>query len=621
MATLPTASGGDSIEPRLEVARRELLDLGLRNALLNYRPLRSRGAVIVDESPVELFRLLVTQERKLSFLPTPEPTAQTELALPQPELPPPDAASVPTRHSDQRLQTPYPSDQLQARLLATYYAARTFVEEQGVNILYLALGLLEWFEADSSQEPRRAPLVLVPVELERADARQRFQLRYTGEELGENLSLRAKLEADFRVSAPALPELEDFDIAAYFDAWTTAIDGLDRWQVDRTAVALGFFSFGKFLMFRDLAVTAWPAHAQPGRHPILRALLSDSGFQQPQSDVADDAFLDSAAPTAGQQHVVDADSSQTLTMLDVKAGRNLVVQGPPGTGKSQTITNIIAEAIGSGQTVLFVAEKMAALEVVKRRLDGVGLGDACLELHSHKINKRSVLAELQRTLNLGRPRVEHAESELATLEADRARLNAYAEAVNTPVGASGLTPYAAYGELLSTRNDPASATWPRCELPGMADWPAADANRRLAILQELQARVARMGVPVEHPFWGLRRTMLLPTEPGRIRDALDAARVSYAPLLAAATALAGALGLAVPVAPVTNVQLAGAAQRVLTAPDLTDVALDAPDWRRNHTDIEALLAAGARASELRKKHAETLLPAAWSRMSSRFAPR
>jgi hypothetical protein len=197
MAALP-AVGGESIEPRLEIARRELLDLGLRNSLLNYRPLRSRGVTVVDESPIELFRLLVTQERKLSFLPAPEPSPQNALALPQPELEAPvlDPAApvIPANHTDARLQTPYPSEQLQARLLATHYAARTFVEEQGVNILYLALGMLEWFEADAAQEPRRAPLMLVPVELERADARQRFQLRYTGEEIGENLSMRANLE-------------------------------------------------------------------------------------------------------------------------------------------------------------------------------------------------------------------------------------------------------------------------------------------------------------------------------------------------------------------------------------------------------------------------------------------
>ena len=128
---------------------------------------------------------------------------------------------------------------------------------------------------------------------------------------------------------------------------------------------------------------------------------------------------------------MDADGSQTLALVDVNNGSNLVVQGPPGTGKSQTITNMIAEAIGRGRTVLFVSEKMAALEVVKRRLDSVGLGDACLELHSHKTTKKAVLEDLQRTLELGQPRLGQIEADLDTLSHLRDLLNAYCEAVNT----------------------------------------------------------------------------------------------------------------------------------------------------------------------------------------------
>ena len=140
-------------------------------------------------------------------------------------------------------------------------------------------------------------------------------------------------------------------------------------------MVLGFFSFSKFLMYRDLDVNIWPDSSKPTEHPIIGALLHE-GFDELAPTISSDDHLDQHLMVKDVNHVVDADGSQTLALVDVNNGRNLVVQGPPGTGKSQTITNMIAEAIGQGRTALFVSEKMAALEVVKRRLDNVGLGDA-----------------------------------------------------------------------------------------------------------------------------------------------------------------------------------------------------------------------------------------------------
>ena len=177
---------------------------------------------------------------------------------------------------------------------------------------------------------------------------------------------------------------------------------------------------------------------------MVSALL-DAGFDEPAPQISSDDNLDQILAPQEVHHVVDADSSQVLALLDVNQGRNLVVQGPPGTGKSQTITNMIAEALGAGRTVLFVSEKMAALEVVKRRLDAIGLGDACLELHSNKTAKKAVLDELARTLDLGRPLLADIEADFDELARLRDRLNAYCDAVNTPVGESGVSPYRAQG--------------------------------------------------------------------------------------------------------------------------------------------------------------------------------
>ena len=391
------------IAERLEVARRELLDLGMRNPLLNYRLLRARGLEIVDEIPAQVFRLLVQEARAMAFFPRMDEEEDELTAQPQ-EI---TATETPAeRHTDRRLQTDVSSDEVQSRLLATYYAANSFVQEQGVNILYLALGMLTWYEADSSKEPRRAPLLLVPVELTRSNVRERFRLSYTGEEPGENLSLIEKAKSDFRIDMPSLPDIEiesgDIDVDGYLQRVEEAVKEMPRWSVDKNSIVLGLFSFSKFLMFRDLDVETWPEDEQPSAHPIISALL-DQGFSEPEPRLDADDDLDERLRPLTVRHVLDADGSQTLAIVDVDQGRNLVVQGPPGTGKSQTIANRIAQAIGQKRTVLFVSEKMADLEVVKRRLDSVGLGAACLELHSNKSTKTAVLDELKRTLDWAVP--------------------------------------------------------------------------------------------------------------------------------------------------------------------------------------------------------------------------
>src|SRR5262249_50736810 len=157
-------------------------------------------------------------------------------------------------------------------------------------------------------------------------------------------------------------------------------------------------------------------------HPLIKPLLS-GGFGQSRELIPEDANVDEHIQPVDMTHIVDSDSSQTIAVHEVRNGRDIVIQGPPGTGKSQTIANVIAAAIADGKTVLFVAEKMAALEVVKRRLDNAGVGDSCLELHSNKANKRALLEELRRTWDLGSPRGDYAHSLNSRLTEARDELN------------------------------------------------------------------------------------------------------------------------------------------------------------------------------------------------------
>lgn len=202
-----------------------------------------------------------------------------------------------------------------------------------------------------------------------------------------------------------------------------------------------------------------------------------------------------------------------LALLAVHEGRNLVIQGPPGTGKSQTIANLLAEAIGAGKKVLFVAEKMAALEVVKRRLDALGLGPACLELHSHKANKKALHEELRRTLSLGRPAAAPAlDDQMAQLPRLREQLNAYALAANSPLGRSRRTAQQVAGGLLSLREEVGAEPLPRLPFPDLPNWTDADAIRAEAAAARLQATLQRTGAPPQLLFWGSNLTVLLPAD-------------------------------------------------------------------------------------------------------------
>ena len=175
------------VASQLDTARKGLLDLGLRNnQLLNYHLLRTRGLEVVHELPEEIFRILVQEGRTMSFLPGADDGESADLAQPEGYEPSQSA----DRHTDTRLQTALSSSALQSRLLATRHLANTFIQEQGVNTLFLALGMVTWYESESSQEVRRCPLILIPVELHRTDVRDRFHLRYSGEEIGGTCPLR-----------------------------------------------------------------------------------------------------------------------------------------------------------------------------------------------------------------------------------------------------------------------------------------------------------------------------------------------------------------------------------------------------------------------------------------------
>ncbi|QDV34542.1 DUF3320 domain-containing protein [Tautonia plasticadhaerens] len=599
------------IADRLDADRLALLDLSLRNPLLNYRP-RRRGLTIVGESPAEVVRILVREGKRMAFDPAPDrpgPEDEGESSHGEPpngglELPPADP-------TDLNLQTDVPADQLQDRLLAIDAAARGSVEELGVNTLFLALGMLRWSEERNGRSVL-APLILLPVALGRSNARDRFRARYTGEDFGTNLSLAERLRAGFGIELPEIPGADDLDPVSYFDAVDAAVSGEKGWKVDREAAALGFFSFSRLLMYRDLDATRWPEGSGPSSHPVLSGLLGE-GLDEGEPTIGDEEHLDARLGPLDVRPVLDADGSQMLALVDASKGRTLVIQGPPGTGKSQTIANLIAEAVGRGRSVLFVAEKAAALEVVHRRLDAVGLGAACLELHSNRTRKRDVLDELRRTLQLGRPRTGAAEDDAKVLGDLRGRLNTFAGAVNTPVGSSGVSPHEAAGILLRERDALGEAVPPPIDVPGMADWSAPEFRERELMVEQLRARLADLRLPPDHPMLRSSRSLWTPSDRSELSRRAGAARRATEDLRSAAAALAESLGVPAPI------DLAGAeamAEAVRPLPGggiPVDLPLDDPAWDDRGRDLDDLLAAGSAFASLHASYDPVLLPEAWDR--------
>jgi Protein of unknown function (DUF4011)/AAA domain len=603
---------------RIQNTRRELLDLSARNRLISTPRASFQGKKIdiVDERSEEVFRLLVRERKSMSFLSGIEESANGTVdeagssLLAQPDEPS-TGDRTPARHVDLRWQTRLGSERLQSRLLSVYYDALTYEQEQGVSILYLAMGFLKWYESPASDKARYAPLLLIPVDLKRQTAASRFRLEYREEDITTNLSLQAKLKGEFGINLPDVPEMDDLSPAAYFKAVADSLANQPRWEVLIDDIVIWFFSFAKYLMYRDLDPTTWPEHSPLGSNPTLSSLLGD-GFVSEPSICDDNDKIDPLIPPINMVHVTDADSSQTIAIEEVRLGKHLVIQGPPGTGKSQTITNLIATAVKAGKKVLFVAEKMAALEVVQSRLERLGLGSICLELHSSKANKKTVLEEIARTLALGRPKSRWSEERLESLQAAIDRLNCHAALMNTPIEPAGFTPYQIIGRLahLYAQGIEAATFF----LPAPESWSGSKFREHCRALADLQKYLEEIGSLPDHPWKGVTRTEpLLPTDMKDLQAGVAEAVDSLSGVSEAFTLLVNAFDDARPTTPsLKEVQLiAQFALRVTKAPAMDRRAIGNSVWQRRLEEIGGLVDQGRINSERILQLEPILHEAAW----------
>ena len=275
--------------------------------------------------------------------------------------------------------------------------AKNDLEEGGSNTLYLALGMLLWKENKEDERSYRAPLILIPAELTRASAGAKIKVKQLPDEtpifnttLIEFMLTEYNIDLnEFRLS---LPEDESgVDVELIWNTVREKIAEQGGFEVVEDLV-IASFSFAKYLMWTDLKDRVDDLQ----ENPFVKHLIDhpeDAYIQDTSFVVTED--VDEKIDLEKVFTPLNCDSSQLVAVDASGRAQDFVLEGPPGTGKSETIANIICHNIALGKKVLFVAEKMAALNVVYRRMEKIGLDHLCLELHSNKANKKAVIEQLR----------------------------------------------------------------------------------------------------------------------------------------------------------------------------------------------------------------------------------
>jgi very-short-patch-repair endonuclease len=428
-----TAVVEETPETRLDRWKRKLLDMTMRNKLLNFRESKktlpmlcpdpgSFEDALADGAPFKMYP-------RLADLGEVDPrnadvhrnrTGQ-------------DALDEQLREElkAHRLHVDLTDTEFNRRMLEVYREAKLSIEENGTNTLYLALEFLAWYESTSSEKRRLAPIILIPLAIDRQSVMDGFSISLDDEPI-INITLLEMLAKDFDLVIPNTDHIpsneQGIDVKGILNSFRKSVKTIDRWEVIES-VYIGHFSFTKFLMWRDLEVRA----DELQRSKVVDHLVNTPNQPYQDRDGFPDAdYLDVTHSPGETFCPLSYDSSQLAAIYAAAAGKSFVLHGPPGTGKSQTITNMIAHSLTTGKTVLFVSEKRAALEVVFRQLDKCGLSPFCLELHSNKSSKQAVLTQLKSSLDYyGSVPSDSWLHEATRLASARSDLNRYVTALHS----------------------------------------------------------------------------------------------------------------------------------------------------------------------------------------------
>lgn len=586
--------------PRIERWKRKLLDLSLRNRILNYRDTKkSIPLACPDLSGLE-DRL--AEGERFDIRPKTDVMAGADPRSPELHEERSGQDAIEQHLRDElgkgRIHAELTENELDKRLVEIYRAARLSLEESGANTLYLAVGFLSWYETPTSEPARRAPILLLPVTLERLPAQRGYRLSLSEDEARINVTLLEKLRSEYQVDIDGLDELTldeaGLDVPAILKRFREVVKDIARWDVIEQSV-LGLFSFTKFLMWRDLQDRS----TQLMQSPVVRHLVepgSEGAGLTLDQPLPEPAELDGDRPPHETLCPTDADSSQLAAVFAADDGHSFVLEGPPGTGKSQTITNLIAHALAKGKRVLFVSEKMAALGVVQKRLSRMGLGPFCLELHSNHSNKRGVLEQLEEALNVaGAAPPEHWRAEADRLGASRTALNGLVQALHIawPIG---LSVYQVTTRLIGMRGVPAVDLG----LDAVTQLSAQRLADMLDAAHRLSTAASAVGAIDQHPYRAARVTGYRSDLPDTLKTQCAAAEQAVRGVSDAAGTMLDALKLDSSGAKVSAAELSaetlhwliGLGELLQEAPRPTAQLLAAPDYANLRQQIEQQITRG-----------------------------
>ncbi|MFV0150824.1 DUF3320 domain-containing protein [Empedobacter falsenii] len=407
-----------------KIWERKLLDLSLRNNLLNLRFTKSILQIIdlkshlLEDNLADGKSYIIQPDNNLPI------TRRYNVYNPPLHSSDPLFKLADDEFNYGRLLTYYHNDDLDKILTNLYRSSKQAEEENGKSTLYLGIGLLKWFEPKNKFQPRYAPILLIPVELSRKSANSKYTLRSREEETMINITLLEYLKQEYKLNLNSLETLptDDFgvDVPKVLALIRNAVMSLEGWDVLEQTV-LGIFSFNKLILWQDISKYS----EEIEKSSIVKSLIDGKLSSSLQSVEGNELELEHL-PTSSLILPISADNSQLNAVKNANENKTFILHGPPGTGKSQTITNIIADALANNKKVLFVAAKKAALDVVHTRLENIGLGPFCLELHSNKSKKSDVLQQFERTLDVPKYQTDESFLEEANrLDLKRKELNQY----------------------------------------------------------------------------------------------------------------------------------------------------------------------------------------------------
>lgn len=431
----PMDVSNPALAKKVEYWKKELLDTGKKNKMINYRETKRSTLRILDPSPTELFNRLAFSEKPLSFQKPIDKRSDIRtfsmLALLETL-----SYSLPAYKGD--IKTAGTISERERTLKNLRSKAKLALEEQGTNILYLSFGFIVW---RNGSEFMRSPLLMMPVTISQKSLNSPYLLTKNDDDIEVNPTLDYLFNSEFGIDLPTFDAKNKDSFEEYLKTIEDIVDKRG-WRLVRE-VSLGLLSFLKISMYHDLN----DHEALIEQHPVLQAMAGNEiALQEMPNELANYNY-DEANPNDWFE-VVDADSSQEEAILLSRLGVSFVLQGPPGTGKSQTITNIIADSLANRKKVLFVSEKAAALQVVLKRLKEVHLDDFCLSLHDYKANKKEIVHNIGANLELEPERASKGiVNDLVELKNDRVFLSEYAKELHEVISPLEESIYSVLGKL------------------------------------------------------------------------------------------------------------------------------------------------------------------------------